>query len=561
MTRSTPESHNPPSRYDALTLGGVRAHDRSGRSLLDVQSLRVSPGECVGIVGSSGSGKSLLVRAAIGLPPQGIRYSVDRWSVGGTDLMSASDSALSRVRGDRIGYVGQDALGGLDPLRTIQRELGDVLRLHDPTHTANTERLAEALRSVGLTDTERILRSRSEQLSGGQRQRVLIAAAMLCSPELIIADEATTAIDTVSQRRVLNSLVQAQRTGTAIVLVSHDLAVVAEYADRILVMSDGRIVEEGTTDHIVSAPQHPVTQALIAAASATASPTGAPSSPSTPSTPSTGSPTSAMAPAMAPVPPALTADALTATHPGAGEPTIRDLSLQLNAGQTLGLIGSSGSGKSTLARVVLGLLPPQQGTVTLDGSAWVPGPEKLRRPRRSLLAAVSQDPHASFDPRLTVGALLRSALAGRSLSRSDRDASTVQLLRDVALDPSLRLSHPDQLSGGQRQRVAIACALASSPRVLICDEAVTALDATVRAGILDLLRDLQQRLGMAILFISHDLAVVRKIADHLAVIDAGRIVEHGPTERVLSHAAHPATRALRDAEPPPLADRIRHGSP
>ncbi|MGO2659448.1 ABC transporter ATP-binding protein [Mycetocola reblochoni] len=520
-TETAPE----PARI-VLELRGVTARGPVGELLVDDADLVVERGRCLGVVGSSGSGKSLLVRAGIGLPPEGVHYRRRRWRIAGTALEGASDRVLSGLRGRTIAYIGQDALGGLDPLRPIGRELADVLRLHGREGDATPERLLAELARLGLHGDDTLLERRSGSLSGGQRQRVLLAAALLARPEVIIADEATTALDTVSQRQVLDALAAAMAEGTAVVLVSHDLAVVAELADRVAVMERGRVVETGSTRRVLEEPRRATTRALLRAAGAAR----------------------LAPPAAEPSRPVLEATGLTARHTHGGVATIHDLSLTLDHGRTLGLVGASGSGKSTLARILLGLMPVEQGTVTLDGHRWVPAPERDRRPYRRRVAAIAQDPVSTFDPRLTVGRLLSAAIPGRDPGH--RRAS--RLLDEVALPPELASAHPARLSGGQRQRVAIACALAGDPEVLICDEAVTALDATVREGVLTLLADIQTRTGMAILLIGHDLSVVRRLAHEIAVLDEGRIVDRHPVERFDEDASHGATRRLLAAEPRPL---------
>lgn len=515
-----------------LELGATTATDTTGRLLLDGAGFELAAGEVLGIAGASGSGKSLLVRAAIGLTPEGVRSRSQRWRLRGQELRGVGERALSGIRGSRIAYVGQDAMGGLDPLRTVRRELGDVLRLHG--HAVVESELIAAMREAGLSAD--ILDRRSATLSGGQRQRVLLAAAFLARPEVLIADEATTALDTRAQRQVLDTLAQLRAAGTAIVLVSHDLAVVAELADRIMVMDRGRVVESGAAATLLSAPAQSQTRALLTAAAATAA---------------LNRPRDRHAGEDA----LIEARAVEAAHPGSERSAVSALSLRIGRGETLGLIGVSGSGKSTVARTLLGFVPIRSGDVLMDNQPWAPGPERMRRGRRRRVAAIAQDPIGGFDPRRGVHGLLAEAIGvpRRALAQPNTAAGlrAAQLLADVGLPASVLHEHPARLSGGQRQRVAIACALAQDPELLICDEAVTALDATVRESILALLARLQRERGLAMLFISHDVAVVRRIAHRIAVLEGGTVVEELPTA-ALGSAVHPATRALLAAQPQAL---------
>ncbi len=497
-------------------------------------SLRIAPGECLALVGTSGSGKSVTARSLLGLAGPGADVRADVLEIGGRDLRDAGPREWRRVRGSGVGLVLQDALSSLDPLRPIGREIGDALRVH-------------GMRDPRARRTR--VHQRSGELSGGLRQRALLAAALALDPPLLVADEPTTALDATVQARIIDLLADLRSRGQATLLVSHDLAVVARLADRVAVMHDGRVVEEGPTAEILRTPAHRRTRALVAAV-----PTGVPR----------GTPLSearleaaASAPAWTAEPRAddrvvLRATGLTRSYrrPGGSARTaVDDVSLEVRRGRTLGLVGGSGSGKTTVARLLLALEEPDAGDVTLDGEPWSGVPERARRSRRARIGAVYQDPLASFDPRWSVDRILRDALAVAGLRGASAFDSPGTLLAQVGLDPALLPRRPARLSGGQRQRVAIARALAARPDVLICDEPVSALDIAVQAQVLDLLDELQRRLGLGLLLISHDLGVVAHMSDEVAVMSDGRVVERGSADDVLLRPTHPVTRALLAAVP------------
>lgn len=534
-------------RVDGLDVGF------GGTSVVRDVSLHIGRGECLALVGESGSGKSVTARALLGLAGSGSRVAARTLDFDGTELSSAGQRAWRRLRGSRIGLVLQDALVSLDPLRTVGREIDDALRLHTALSPAErAAKVAGLLESMGLAAAD--AGRRAGELSGGMRQRALIAAAMALDPDLLIADEPTTALDAEAQAQVLDLLSGLRAGGSSLLLISHDLAVVSAVADRVAIMRGGRILEQGPTEQVLGAPEHEYTRMLLRAVPAgrprgtrLSAPTGgsgagpnAPDAKLPDSSPSTGGPV-------------LEARNLVRTFPAPGggiQHAAADVSLRIEAGRTLGLVGASGSGKSTTARILLGLDVPESGTVELFGEPWVPLPEASRRRRRTRLGAIYQDPLSSFDPRRRVGAILADALAATTTGSASEGAhDPAGLLELVGLDPTLAGRHPSTLSGGQRQRVAIARALAPGPRVLICDEPVSALDVSVQAQILDLLDDLQTRLGLGYLFISHDLAVVRHVSDRLAVMRDGRIVESGATEQVFADPRHEYTRALLAASP------------
>jgi len=520
----------------ALEVAGLSVTIDGVPVVTDV-TLRVAPGECVALVGASGSGKSVTVRAALGLSASGAVVTADRLAVADQDVRGLSERRWRAVRGRHVGYVGQEALGALDPLRPVGREVADALRLHtDLSARDRVEAVRAELEAVGLDPALATDGRTAGTLSGGMRQRALIAAATIGRPGLLVADEPTTALDAGIALRVMEQLRAAQQRGTGLLVVTHDLGLVAGWADRVAVMDAGRIVEVGPTASVLEAPVHPATQALVRAARSTRA-AGAAGPPST----SPAADRSAQ--------PVLAATGLERSYPGVT--AVADVALQVAPGRVLGVVGASGSGKTTVARMLLGLETPDAGTVTLDGEAWAPLPERERRARRHRMSAVVQDPGATFDERWDVDRVLADALSGGRARRAtgalgDRvDAA----LRQVDLDPGLRSRSPRTLSGGQRQRLAIARALATEPEVLVLDEPVTALDATVQDAVLGLLERLRDDTGVAMVFVSHDLWAVRRLADEVLVVHEGSVVEHGTAEAVFGHPEHPVTqRLVRAAE-------------
>jgi peptide/nickel transport system ATP-binding protein len=534
-----------------------RGAGRGGvRRVVDGVSFQVAAGECVAIVGESGSGKSVTARSVVGLAGEGAQVTAAELGVDGQDVLALSGRRLRRLRGGTVGLIAQDALVSLDPLRPVGREIGDTLALHTGLDAAaRRARTIELLERVGLPDAELRAGQRPGQLSGGQRQRALIAAGIAGEPRLVIADEPTTALDQPVQAGVLRLLGQLRDDGTGVLLISHDLSVVLGIADRVLVMTDGVVVEEGTPAEVFERPRHPYTRKLVAAV-----PAGRPRN--TPlSTPAAASAAvverrggrgaavhEATRPPLGDV--LLEARGLAKVFQVGGREIVAadDVSFSLRAGRTLGLVGESGSGKSTIARLLLGLELPDAGEATLLGEQWMPLPEARRRPRRPLIGAVFQDALSSFDPRWTVGAVLADALTrGRTTRPGPVRAEIADLLDTVGLDPAVAARRPLHLSGGQRQRVAVARALAADPRVLILDEPVSALDVSVQAQVLDLLDRLQRERDLAYLLITHDLGVALHMSDDIAVLQEGRIVGKGPAETVFDDPQHPYVRLLRDA--------------
>jgi peptide/nickel transport system ATP-binding protein len=506
----------------------------------------------VALVGESGSGKSVTARTLVGLTGHDSHVDAERIEFEGRDTRGFSERAWRRIRGAEIGFVLQDALASLDALRTVGAEVAEPLKVH--ARLTRRERDAEVLRllqSVGVPEPAVRARQRPHELSGGQRQRALIASAIAASPRLVIADEPTTALDATIAAQIIRLLGDLKADGRGLLLVSHDLSVVAALADRIAVMHHGVIVEEGTADRILTDAQHPYTQDLLAAV---------------PSTHPRGSRLS-RGPAIDPAqvrriaPPAhetsdvpvIEARALTKTFrgpDGVRRTAVDGVDLAVRAGATLGIVGESGSGKTTTARILLGVERADSGDVLWRGTPRSAlGPDASSLARRSL-QVVYQDPLASFDPRYTVARVLGEALEAAGIPRgSERTDRAEALLGLVRLPSDALARRPIELSGGQRQRIAIARALAAGPAVLVCDEPVSALDVSVQAQVLDLFAALQEELGLTYVFISHDLGVVHHISDEVLVMKDGRVVERGSTDRVFRSPEHPYTRSLLAAVP------------
>jgi peptide/nickel transport system ATP-binding protein len=508
-----------------------------GRTLLDGVSLAIGAGEVLALVGPSGSGKSMTALAVAGLPPPGARLS-GRIRLAGRDLLALGERDMDAVRGADIGLVFQEPATALNPLMRARAQVAELFEAHGRARGRAAHDAAEAaLAAVGL---EGLGGRFPHQLSGGQRQRVAIALATALGPRLVIADEATSALDVLAQAAVLDLLAgQARARGSALLVITHDLAVAGRWADRIAVIAGGRIVEAGPARALLEAPAHPVTRALAAAFRLGEAPSAAPP------------------PAGAPL---LAGEALVRshrlprTHPFAPRrvfTAVDGVSLALAPGEALGIVGASGSGKSTLLRMLAGLERPDAGQVTLAGAPFPAAAHAAARAQRRRVQIVFQDPGGSLDPMWAAGRSVAEPLGllGPPPPPAERARLAAEALARVGLPPDAAGRRPHAFSGGQRQRIAIARAIVGRPDALLMDEAVSALDAISRAQVLALVAELRRQLGLALLFVSHDLAVIRAACARVAVMEAGHIVEAGPTATVLARPAHPVTRALVAATP------------
>ena len=545
-------------RVDDLTVGF--GHRRAPQDVVRGVSFQVAPGECFAIVGESGSGKSVTARTLIGLAGASSRVTASRLELNGRSLLGHGDRDWRRIRGREVGFVLQDALVSLDGLRTVGSEIGETLRLHRFGGRAQRRaRVLELLAAVGVPEPELRARQLPHQLSGGLRQRALIASAIALDPQLVIADEPTTALDVTLQAQILGLFETMKQRGTGLILISHDLSVVSRLADRVAVMRDGVFVEHGPVAEVLARPSHPYTQALLDAV---------PSTRSKGTRPSAGNarPTPAKQRASAvPGDVLLQAEGLVKRFrgpDGVDRAAVEDVSFEIRVGETLGVVGESGSGKTTTARLALALLAPDTGRVTLGGQPWSEATEAERRARRRHLAVVYQDPLNSFDPRWSVRRIIEDALPRDDYpDRRGRERRTLELLDDVGLGHDHLDRRPLHLSGGQRQRVAIARALAPEPALIICDEPVSALDVTIQAQVLDLLADLQDQLGLSYLFISHDLGVIHQVADRVLVMRAGRVVEEGAAAEIFESPRHAYTQQLLAHLPVPDRELVSGGHP
>ncbi|MFD8099382.1 dipeptide ABC transporter ATP-binding protein [Nocardia fluminea] len=543
----------------------------AGKDVVHGIDLRIEPGEAVALVGESGSGKSVTARTLVGLAGPGADVRADRLELFGQDARGHRDRQWRRIRGRDIGFVLQDALVSLDPLYSIGSQLAEAQRaLTDLRGQALTARSLRLLTDVGVPEPELRLRQYPHELSGGLRQRVLIATALAGDPRLIIADEPTTALDVTVQQQILELLRVRKAEGTALLLISHDLAVVAEVADRVLVMRDGEVVEEGSTRDVLTRPEHPYTKKLLAAvpsAASRGSKLSVSDQPSQPPLPTSPQPEVAGAAPREPSPPrsvdntrvVLSVRNLRKTY-GAGSAArtvVDNVDFDLFGGETLGIVGESGSGKTTTARLALRLITPSAGRVVVDGEPWSELSDKALRPLRGAAQLIAQDPLSSFDPRYTVERVIGESLDTVDLRGKARTQRVREILDAVGLARDLLPRHPRTLSGGQRQRVAIARALAPNPALLVADEPLSALDVSVQAQILDLLAELRSEFGTALLLISHDLGVVHHLADRVLVMKDGKIVESGEADTVLRSPQHEYTRQLVASVPrlPEVADR------
>ena len=507
--------------------------------VVDGVSFAVKSGESVGLVGESGSGKTQTALAILGLLP-GNAVASGSIKFDGRELLGASEQSLDQIRARRIAMVFQDPMLALNPYVRIGKQIVRILIAHDVCDAASARgRVIAMLEAVGLPDPERQASAYPHQLSGGMRQRAMIASALITDPDLLIADEPTTALDVTVQAQILE-LLDAIRKDTALLLITHDLGVIASQCERMLVMQKGRLIESGPTDELFRSPQQPHTKAMLAAAPRI-------------STSDIPSPASSIV--------ILNVDDTSVSYrePGHGQlHAVRNVDLQLNEGETVAIVGESGSGKSSLVRAILGLKPARNGTVRYCGDELPRDARSRSTAIRRDLQMVFQDPVGSLNPQMRVVDIVREPLLTheQDVDRDDSKRRVVKMLEQVGLDDSYLDRFPHELSGGQAQRVAIARALILGPRVLVCDEAVAALDGSVREQILGLLRRIQETSGLSILFISHDLGVVREISHRVMVMYLGRLAELASNAALFERPQHPYTRALIDAVPVP--DPAKH---
>lgn len=500
-------------------------------------SLTVAPGESVAITGESGSGKSMTAFATVGLLPQGAIAS-GRILLDGTDLLALSEPEMCAVRGRRVGMVFQEPMTALNPVQTIGAQVAETIRIHENVPKAEAmTRARTVLNRVGLAEDRFPLSRYPHELSGGQRQRVVIAMAIALRPKLLIADEPTTALDVTTQAKILDLLKDlTTEFGMGLLMITHDLAVVANMADRIVVMQKGRVVETGPTAQLFADMRHPYTRALFAASAHQVDlPTAPPPQPLL---------------EVKNVIRSYRQPRRTLFGPRPEASAVDDVSFTLHRGERLGLVGESGCGKSTLTRALLGLEPVQSGTITLNGApVWAENKPNLAVRRQ--MQVVFQDPYGSFNPRHRVSRLITEPfhLLPNPPHGDARTRKITEALEAVGLAATDADKFIHEFSGGQRQRIAIARALINDPDLIVFDEAVSALDVSVRAQVLDLLADLCRTRPLSYLFISHDLSVVRTITDRVMVMQAGKIVEQGPTEAVFTNPQHSYTQALLAAAP------------
>jgi len=503
-------------------------------AVVDRVSFAIDPGQSVGLVGESGSGKSQTALAILGLLPDNARMS-GAVRFAGEDLLGAGEARLRRFRSRRIATVFQDPALALNPYLSVGRQLAEVLKAHRLASGGQLrQRIVAALERVGLPDPERQFDRYPHELSGGMRQRVMLAAALLGEPELLIADEPTTALDVTVQAQILD-LLDSLRDETALLLITHDLGVVAGHCERMLVLDQGRLLEADDTLSVFRAPSQSRTRELLEASRTTGE---------------------AHTEAPGPSSNVLRVDSLDVSYSlpkGQLLRAVRALELSLGAGETLAVVGESGSGKSSLARAVAGLVSPSAGTIDFCGESLPAGTAARSLSRKRAIQLVFQDPVGSLSPALRVRDILLEPLTVHEpgLPADERERRIQAAAADVGLDDPLLDRYPHELSGGQAQRVAIARALLLEPDLLICDEAVAALDGRVRNAVLGLLQSAQARSGLAMLFISHDLSVIERLAHRVLVMYLGRVVESGPARHVFSAPAHPYTRALLAAVPRP----------
>lgn len=501
-------------------------------------NLEIKPQEILCVIGESGSGKSITSFATMGLLPNVLKPTSGKIVFKGQDLLSLRDKDLRQLRGDRIAMIFQEPMTALNPCYTVGNQIGEIFKKHCKISAAERgKKVLKLLEEVHLPDPERLCGTYPHQLSGGQRQRVMIAMALALDPELLIADEPTTALDVTTQAQILSLFKQLKTNHHAgIMFITHDFGVVAEIADRVVVMQEGRVVEQGMADEILNRPQHPYTRLLISAVprKVSAQPRQLDDSPVT-----------------------LRANNIVKTfvtpgsffHKGRTVHAVKDAGFTARQGETLGIVGESGSGKTTLVRCLIKLLEPDSGEIVINDVDFSRLQKGELRKHRKDIQIIFQDPYGSLNPRRTIGDLIIEGPLNFGVSRADAIKQATELLRIVQLNPDCLDRYPSQFSGGQRQRICIARALAVKPKVLIADEAVSALDVSVQKEVLKLLADIRDEFGLTLIFITHDLRVAAQICDNIIVMQNGKIVESGTVDDVFDNPQDEYTKILLAAEP------------
>ncbi len=532
------DTREPLLQIEGLTVD-LPAHADRRHAVRDV-SLTLHRDEILCVVGESGSGKSVMSRAVLGLfPSRHVQPSAGRILYGGKDLLKARPDELRHIRGNRIAMIFQEPMTALNPLLTIGRQIDEVLEQHDAgAREQRRARVLEILAAVNLPDPAAIVSAYPHQISGGQRQRAMIAMALALEPDVLIADEPTTALDVTTQAQILALIREIQaRRRMGVLFITHDFGVVAEVAHSIAVMQHGELVEHGPADQILEQPRHAYTRSLLAAV---------PSLQPGARRDFSGQPV------------VLEVEALRKTYRSGGGflggrarrvDALREVGFTLRKGQTLGIVGESGSGKSTVARCVIRLLDPDSGQIRIDGIDIAAMRAHALRPMRKRIQMVFQDPYGSLNPRRTVGQLIAEGPIVHGEDKGRAMARAKELLGLVGLEARAADRFPHEFSGGQRQRIGLARALALNPEILVADEPVSALDVSVQAQVLRLIADIRERLGLSVLFITHDLRVASQVCDGVAVMKQGEIVEIGPVQDIYANPQHPYTRELLAAVP------------
>jgi len=524
-----------------LTIENLTVTFNHRQKVVDGISFAVYPGETFALVGESGSGKSITALSVLRLLPNNAALNADAIMLNGDNLLHHSEAELCTIRGRRIGLIFQDPMSSLNPVMTIGRQIAEVITLHFSLPQQDVkQRVLELLRQVEMPDPERRINDYPHQLSGGQRQRVMIAIALAAKPDLLIADEPTTALDVTIQAQILALLKNLQQqTGMALWLISHDLALVSTIADRVAVMQQGKLVETGPTADFFRHPKHPYTRQLLNALP---------------------SMQSCLTRQPQEKPPLLKVTDFSCYYPirkGLFKRVVDyvravdGVSFEIQQGKTLALVGESGCGKTTLGKSLLNLIPPSGGQVTINGIELTQLSGEALRQQRAVLQIVFQDPFSAMNPRMLVGDIIAEGIDALhpDVSAAARQTRVGQLLQQVGLPEDSALRYPHEFSGGQRQRICIARALAVEPKLIVCDEPTSALDVSVQAQIIQLLKTLQQEQGVSYLFITHNLGVVAEIADDVAVMYKGKIIEQGSVVQVLTQPKHDYTKQLLAAAP------------